>query len=72
MEITLTTRPVKCAAEKSPPKTRSKDRRSPISPPTSTDTSPNKKSLKDKQKTTSKQKKYTKLKTLNPVTNSDT
>ena len=56
MEITPTARPVKCAPEKSPSKTRSKDRRSPIRPPTSTDTSPNKKVLKDKQKTTSKQK----------------
>ena len=56
MVITPTTRPVKCAMEKSPFKTRSKDRRSPIRPSTSTATSPNNKVLKDKQKTTSKQK----------------
>ena len=56
MEIIPTIRSVKCATEKFPSKTRTKDRRSPIRPPTSTDISPNKKVLKDKQKTTSKQK----------------
>ena len=55
MEITPTAQPVKCATEKFPSKTRSKDRRSPMRPSTSTDTSPNKKVLKDKQKTLSRQ-----------------
>ena len=39
MEITPIIRPFRCATEKSPFETRSKDRRSPIRPPTSTDTS---------------------------------
>ena len=54
MEITPTTRPFKCATKKSHSKT--KDRRSPIRPPNLADISPNKKTLKDKQKSTSKQK----------------
>ena len=37
MEITPTAQPVKYAMEKSPSKTRSKDRRSQIKPPTSKD-----------------------------------
>ena len=57
MELSSTTQPVKCVMEKSPSKTRPKDRRSPIRSPTLTDTSPNKKLLKDKTKITPKQKK---------------
>ena len=56
MELSLTTQPIKCVMKKSPSKTRPKDRRSPIRPPTSTDTSPNKKLQKDKTKITPKQK----------------
>ena len=56
MELSPTTQPIKCVTEKSPSKTRPKDRRSPIRPPTSTDTSSNKKLQKDKTKITSKQK----------------
>ena len=56
MELSPTTQPVKYVTKKSPSKTRPKDRRSPIRPPTSTDTSPNKKLQKDKTKITSKQK----------------
>ena len=56
MELSLTTQPIKCVTEKYPSKTRPKDRRSPIRPPTSTDTSPNKKLQKDKTKITPKQK----------------
>ena len=52
----MITRPIKCPTAKSPCKTRSKDRRSAIRPHTSTDSSPNKKVLKNKQKRTSKQK----------------
>ena len=70
MEITHTTLPVKCATEKSPSKTRSKDRRFPIRPPTPTDTSQTRKVLKT-NKRLHENKKYTKLKTLNLVTNSD-
>ena len=47
MELSPTTLPIKCVMEKSPSKTTPKDRRSPIRPPTSTDTSPNKKLQKD-------------------------
>ena len=53
MELSPTTQPVKCVTEKSPSKTRPKDRRSPIKPPTSTDASPNKKLQKDKKNVTS-------------------
>ena len=56
MELSPTTQPIKCVTEKSPSKTRPKDRRSPIRPPTSIDTSPNKKLQKDKTKITPKQK----------------
>ena len=56
MEASPTTQPIKCVMEKSPSKTRPKDRRSPIRPPTSTDTSPNKKLQKDNTKITPKQK----------------
>ena len=56
MAITLTTRPIKHPITKSPTKIRSKDRRSSIQPPTSTDFSPNKKTFKDKQKPTPKPK----------------
>ena len=56
MELSPTTQPIKCTAEKSPSKTRPKDRRSPIRLSTSTDTSPNKKLQKDKTKITPKQK----------------
>ena len=56
MELSPTTQPIKCVTEKSPSKTRPKDRRFPIRPPTSTDTSPNKKLQKDKTKITPKQK----------------
>ena len=55
MELSPTTQPTKCVMEKSPSKTRPKDRRSPIRPPNSTDTSPNKKLQKDKTKITPKQ-----------------
>ena len=50
MELSPTTQPTKCVTEKSPSKTRPKDRRSQIRPPNSTDTSPNKKLQKDKPK----------------------
>ena len=56
MEITPTAQPVKCETDKYPSKTRTKDRRSSMRRPTSTDTSLNNKVLKDKQKTTWKQK----------------
>ena len=56
MELSPTTQPIKCVIEKSPSKTRPKDSRSPIRPPISTDTSPNKKLQKDKTKITPKQK----------------
>ena len=56
MELSPTTQPFKCVTEKYPSKTKPKDRRSPIRPPTSTDTSPNKKLQKDKTKITPKQK----------------
>ena len=56
MELSPTTQPTKCVIEKSPSKTRPKDRRSPIRQPNSTDTSPNKKLRKDKTKITPKQK----------------
>ena len=56
MELSPATQPIKCVTEKSPSKTIPKDRRSPIRPPTCTDTSPNKKLQKDKTKITSKQK----------------
>ena len=55
MELSPTTQPTKCVTEKSPSKTRPKDRRSPIRPPNSTDTTPNKKLQKDKTKITPKQ-----------------
>ena len=55
MELSPTTQPTKCVTEKSPSKTRPKDRRSPIRPPNSTDTSPNKKPQKDKTKINPKQ-----------------
>ena len=54
MELSPTTQPTKSVEEKSPSKTRPKDR-SPIRPPNSTDTSPNKKLQKDKTKITLKQ-----------------
>ena len=50
MELSPTTRRTKCVTEKSPSKTRPKDRISQIRPPNSTDTSPNKKLQKDKPK----------------------
>ena len=56
MELSPTTQPIKCLTEESLCKTRPKDRRSPIRPQTSTDTSPNKKLQKDKTKITPKQK----------------
>ena len=55
MELSPTTQPIKCVMEKSS-KTRPKDRRSPIRPPTPIDTSPNKKLQKDKTKITPKQR----------------
>ena len=55
MEISPTAQRTKCVTEKSPSKTRPKHRRSPIRPPNSTDTSPNKKLQKDKTKITPKQ-----------------
>ena len=56
--ITPTTRAIKHLVTKSPTKIRSKDKRSPIQYPDSTDSSPNKnkKTLKDKQKLTRKPK----------------
>ena len=69
MGLSPTTQPIKCVTEKSPSKTRPKDRRSPVRTPTSTDTSPNKKLQKDKTKITPKQK-PSKVKMLNQVTNS--
>ena len=69
MEISSITQPIKCVTEKPLSKTRPKDRRSPIRPHTSTDTSPNKKLQKDKTKITPKQK-PSKVKMLTRVTNS--
>ena len=54
--ITPTTRPIKHPVTKSPTKIRSKDKASPIRPPASKDSSPNKKTPKDKQKPTPKPK----------------
>ena len=48
--IPSTSRSIKNQIMKSPKKTRLKDQRSPIRPPTSTHSSPNKKPLKEKQK----------------------
>ena len=57
MTITSTTGLMKHPVTKSPNKIRSKDKRSPIRPPASTDSTPNKKkTLKDKQKPTPKPK----------------
>ena len=56
MALSPTTQLIKCVMEKSPSKTRPKDRKSPIRPPISTNTSPNKKLQKDKTKITPKQK----------------
>ena len=56
MELSPTTQPIKCVTEKFLSKTRPKDRRSPIRPPSSTDTSLNKKLQKEKAKITPKQK----------------
>ena len=53
--ITPATQPIKHPVTKST-KIRSKDKRSPIQTPTSTDSSPNKKTLKDKQNPTPKPK----------------
>ena len=50
---------------KSPKKTRLKDQRSPIRPPTSTHFSPNKKTLKDKQKSKLKLQETENIETLN-------
>ena len=56
MAITPTIWPIKHPVTQSPTKIRSKDTRSLIWPPTSTDSSSNKKALKDKQKPTPKPK----------------
>ena len=56
MAITPTTRLIKHLVIKPATKIRSKDKRSLIQPPTSTDSPPNKKTLKDKQKPTLKPK----------------
>ena len=47
---------IKSSTKKSPSKTRPKDKRSPIQPLKSTDTTLNKKTFQDKQKPTTKQK----------------
>ena len=57
MAITPTTQPIKHPVTKSPSKIISKNKRSPIQPSASTDSSPNKKkTLKDKEKLTPKSK----------------
>ena len=56
MELSTTTQPIKYVLEKFPSKTRPKDRRSPIRPPTSTDTSPKQETTKRQDKNSSKTK----------------